>query len=745
MASTTVARICPFCESSCGLKVEVDGPTSRLLRVSGDPHHPGSRGFLCAKSQGLVALRSDPDRLRRPLLRVGNDFREIDWPEALDRAAAGFRGVLERHGRQSLGVYGGNPTAHVAGLQMGMGALLGVMPALFVNSGSIDCYPRFLVDTYLYGNLGHVPVPDVDATAFFLIFGGNPLVSNGSMLGAPNMPGRLRRLRERGGKLVVVDPRRSQTAAIADEHLALRPGTDALLAMAMIDTLFQEQLVRPGRLGDSLAGLEELRTVVARYSADRVAPLVQIPADRIRRIAREFAHSPSAVAYGRVGANCQSFGTLAIWAIDCLNILTGNLDEHGGALFPSGVLPQFMHMPYEGNQPPHGRWRSRVSNTPELGGTLPTQVLWEEIETPGPGQIRGLLVIAGNPVLSNANSGRVSAALERLEFMVAIDIYRNETSRHANLILPPMEHLKRSEFTMIYGNWMVESIACYSPAVFPRAPQDHDDWDILMGLGARLAQTSTESFEARSAESYLAMLKPSLPRLPAALSMKSALAMATGNSILERIYDVLLRGGPFGEGFGEFPGGLSLERLKAAPSGVNMGAMQPGRFPDGIDTPDGRIQLVAPILIEDLQRLEAAIARGHFKEGTLRLINRRHIRSNNSWMHNLRNLTKGRSRCTALINPTDAQRLRLNTGDRIRISSRVGEITINAEVSDEVACGVVSVPHGWSGVDALAQLNIAHSYGGANVNLLSDDAECDVPSGGAAFNAVPVQIEVLRG
>lgn len=744
MASTVYSRICPFCESSCGLKVEADTASGKLMRVAGDPSHPGSRGFVCAKSQGLVGLRSDPDRLHRPLLRVGNEFREIGWEEALDRAVAGFRAVRERHGPHSIGAYSGNPSGHVAGMQMGLGAFLEALrPAVYVNAGSIDCFPRFLVDTYLYGNLGHVPVPDIEKTAFFLIFGGNPLVSNGSMMGAPNMPARLRRLRERGGKLVVVDPRRTETARIADEHFAIRPGTDALLAMAMIDTLFEEQRVQPGRMQLALSGLDELRSVVARYNAERVAPLSGIPAERIRQLARDFADADSAAAYGRVGANCQTFGSLAIWAIDCLNILTGNLDEEGGALLPSGALPQFLHIPYEGGKAPHGRWRSRVSNTPELGGTLPTQVLWEEIETPGPGQLHGLLMIAGNPVLSNANSRRVRDALRRLEFMVAIDIYQNETTRYADLILPPMDHLKRTEFTMVYGNWMVESIVCYSPAVFARDADDHDDWDILMALGARLANQPHRAFELRSAQDYLEGMKPRLPRLPASLPVDAALARATGDTMPEKIYDVVVRGGPFGDGFGTFAQGLSLQRLKLTPSGVNLGPMKPGRFPADIDTPDGRIALTAPIFLQDLQRLDAAIGDGAFSDDNLLLINRRHIRSNNSWMHNLHALTKGPRRCTALVNPVDATRLHIQNGDLIRLRSRAGDITIAAEVSEEVPAGVVCVPHGWSEPDDRTRLSLAHRHGGANVNLLSDDAAHDVPSGGAAFNATPVQIEVL--
>ena len=395
MNKAVFPRICPFCEAACGLKVEIDTESSEILRIAGDPDHPASRGFVCPKSQGLRGLRNDPDRLRKPLLRTGTEFREIEWEEALDRAAQGLKDVLARHGPKSLGLYTGNPQAHIAPLQMVVGGLLGAMPALYANSGSIDCYPRFLVDAYLYGNIGNVPVPDVDRTDFFLVFGANPMVSNGSMFGASDLPGRLRKLRGRSGRLVVVDPRRTETAKVADDHFAIRPGGDAMLALAMMDTMFVEGLVDCGRMSASVNGLAELQAAAARFAPDRVAPLIGIEADRIRKLARDFAAAPSAVAYSRVGANCQTFGSLAVWAVDCLNILTGNLDEVGGAMFPDGrVLPQFMRDPYVGDQPPHGRFHSRVSQTPELGGTVTTTALWEEIETPGEGQVRALVTVA---------------------------------------------------------------------------------------------------------------------------------------------------------------------------------------------------------------------------------------------------------------------------------------------------------------------------------------------------------------
>jgi len=715
--------------------------TSQIVRIAGDPDHPASRGFVCPKSQGLRGLRQDPDRLRKPLLRTDNGFREIVWEEALDRAAAGLRNVVARHGARSLGLYTGNPQAHIAPLQMAVGGVLGAMPALYANAGSIDNYPRTLVAVYLYGNTGAIPIPDVDRTDFFLIFGSNPIVSNGSILGASNMPLRLRKLRERGGRLVVVDPRRTETARVADDHLAIRPGSDALLALAMMNVMFAEGLVRFGRLASYLNGLDDLRAAAARFNADRVAPLVGVDAERIRQLARDFASARTAAAYSRFGACTQPFGSLAVWAVDCLNILTGNFDEVGGVMFPAGVLPIFLNDPYVGQQPAHGRWHSRVSRTPELGGTVTTTALWEEVETPGDGQIRGMLIVCGNPVMSNPNSARVSAALDSLEFLVAIDIYLNETTRHADLILPPMDHLKRTDFTMIWNNWMVEDIVCYSPAVFEREPGDMDDWEILMGLAARVAEMDPAAFERKTAEDYLGHHRPALQRFPAEMSIAEALDRASGLSIPEKIYDVMLRAGKAGDGFGAFPDGLSLARLQESPSGMNFGPMQPGQMPGRIDTPDGKLHLAPSILIEDLDRLDAAIDQGFYDPEHFMLIGRRSVRSNNSWMHNIESLAKGPSRCGAMISPSDAETLGIRPGDLVKIRSGVGEIVVAADVSDDVDGGVVCLPHGFSEKLAGSQLRIAHNLAGANVNVLHDHLVVDKPSGGASFSTTRITLE----
>jgi anaerobic selenocysteine-containing dehydrogenase len=743
MAVVASPRICPFCESSCGLIVEADAQAGEIVRIKGDPAHPTSRGFVCAKSQGLIGLRKDPDRLTRPLRRQGNDFIEIDWDEALDRAVAGLNKIRARDGLSGLGIYLGNPGSHNAGIMLGISALLTAMPTLMVSAASIDSFPRFLVDIFLYGNQARCPVPDVDRTGYFLIFGANPMVSNGSMMGAPNMPARLRALKHRGGRLMVVDPRRTETAAIADDHFAIRPGTDALMVMAMIDTLFREQRVKMDRLAELTQGLEALRNIASAYPAERVAPLTGIDAERIRSLTREFAAAPTAVAYGRVGTCCQPFGTLATWLIDCLNILTGNLDREGGALFPLPVMPSILtHAAYEGETAPYAQFRSRVSNTPAVGPSFPTHVLWEEIETPGAGQIRGLVSIAGNPAVSNQNAGRVAAALKQLEFMVSVDIYLNETTRHADIILPPMEHLKRAEHTVIYGEWMVESAVVYSAPVFVRDPNDRSDWDILTGLSARMSNLDVETFVADYSRNFLGAVAPILPRRPDHLTADAMLVASAHHTQPEQLYDALLRTGPFGDGYGQVADGLTLDRLKQMPSGVSFGPMHAGRLPEILQTPDKRIALAPPVFAEDLARLEAAIASGRFAPDQFLLINRRDIRSNNSWFHNLPALMKGRDGCIALMNPSDATELGIETGDRVRLKSRVGTIELPIETSDSVRPRVICVPHGWGHEDELVRLAVFRSKTSANVNMLSDDADYDRPSGNASFNGIPITVEV---
>jgi anaerobic selenocysteine-containing dehydrogenase len=746
MAVKTTPRLCPFCESSCGLLVRANPETREIISIKGDPNHPASRGFLCAKSQALRGLRDDPDRITQPLLRRGDRFVEISWDEALERAASGLNKIRQRDGIEGLGIYLGNPSAHHAGITFGMAALLGVMPALMVSASSIDSFPRFLVSLLMYGNQARVPVPDISHTDYFLIFGANPIVSNGSMMGAPDMPRRLKALRERGGQLVVVDPRKTETAMQADQYIAVRPGSDALLLLAMIHTLFDQQLLNLQRLETLVDDVEPLRALAADYAPDKVAELTGISSGSIVQLTRDFAGSSNAVAYGRVGICCQRFGSVASWLIDCLNILTGNLDSRGGALFPQPAVPSYAtNLAFEDGHVPYGKMRSRVSGTPAIGNAFPTQVLWEEIDTAGEGQIKGLLTVAGNPVLSNANAGRVDAALEQLEFVVAVDIYLNETTRHADIILPPADHLNHSEMTTVYNDWMVENALAYSAPVFEVTDTSRTDWDILTELGAKLAGIDRKNLVRQYFEGFIDYLAPLLPRRPASLSIAEMLELsAKHDSEVEQIYDVLLRCGDYGDGYGHFSDGISLDSLKDKPSGINLGGMKAGRLPEALETANKKIHLTPSILVDDLHQLREAVEQGRFADKQFTLINRRHIRSNNSWLHNLPMLTKGPERHHAWLHPDDAQALGVASGDSVRISSRVGVIELPIQLNDGVGRYVISVPHGWGQQHGDVKQAVAKSLNTANVNYLSDEADADKPSGNANFNGMAVNVTAVN-
>jgi len=745
MQQITKPRVCPFCESSCGLLVSTNPETREIISIKGDPEHPASRGFVCAKSQALRALRDDPDRISKPMLRKGDGFVEISWEEALQRAAKGLSDIRQKEGVEGLGIYLGNPSAHHAGITFGMAALLGVMPAMMVSASSIDSFPRFLTSLFMYGNQARVPVPDITHTNFMLIFGANPLVSNGSIMGAPNMPARLKALQQRGGRLIVVDPRKTETAKLADQHIAIRPGTDALMLLAMIHTLFEKQLVNLRHLEDYVDELQPLRRLTAEYSPTRVEGITGLAADTIVQLSEDYAKASAAAAYGRVGICCQRFGSVASWLIDCLNILTGNLDRKGGVLFPQPAVPSYaMHLPYENGKAPYGKRRSRVSKTPSVGNDFPTQVLWEEIDTPGKGQIKGLVVVAGNPVLSNANAGRVDAALEQLEFMVAVDFYINETTCHADIILPPVEHLTHAEMTTIYNEWMVENVLAYSEPVYKKPDASRTDWEILTALAARLAGVEEPVFVRRFMQNFIEYLTPLLPNRPATFSIDELLEQSGEHlSAVEQLYDVLLRCGEFGDGYGKNDSGISLAKLKRNPSGINLGAMSASRLPAILDTPDKKIHLTPAVLVDDLQQLFKALEEGDFAADQFTLINRRHSRSNNSWMHNLHALTKGPQRHHAWLHPEDARVLGVSNGDSVRITSRVGEIELPVQTNESLRRKVVSVPHGWGQSHEKVRQSIAKAHNSANVNLLSDDANADKPSGNAAFNGITVTVTAL--
>ncbi len=749
-ATDTRFRTCPLCEATCGLAIEVAG--DEIVSIRGDADDVLSRGFICPKAYGLKGLREDPDRLRTPLVRRDGELRPASWAEAFAEIERRLPAIAAEHGRDAVAAYVGNPNAHNLSSMIYLQALLRALGSKNVYSASsVDQMPKHFSAGHMLGHWLSVPVPDVDRTQHLLVLGANPLVSNGSLLTAPDMRGRLRRLRERGGKLVVVDPRRTRTAEAADEHHFIRPGTDALLLFAMVRTLFAEDLVDLGRLEPFTAGLDEVRGLAEGFEPETVAPVCGIPAAEIRRLARELAAADRGAVYGRIGTTLQEFGTLASWLVDVLNALTGNLDRAGGALLTTAAAGQrnSVGKPGRGRGVRTGRWHSRVRGLPEVMGELPVSCLAEEIETPGEGQIRALITIAGNPLVSLPDAARLERAVSELEFMVSVDIYVNETTRHADVILPAPDPLARSHYDIALYQFAARNVANYSPAPLPREEGLLDESEVLLRLvGIVAGQGADIDIEALD-DMVIATLvgrETTLPGSPIegrdAGEMMAALAPRRGP---ERVLDFLLRVGAHGDGFGARPDGLTLARLEENPHGVDLGPLEEGRLPDALRTPSGMLELAPEAITADVPRLREHLAAGagagpNGNGAGLVLIGRRHLRSNNSWMHNVHALVKGKDRCTALVNPADAERLGLADGAPVRLRTEAGQIELPAELSDAVMPGVVSVPHGWGHDADGARLSVAAEHPGANVNLLADGRRVDAPSGNAALNGVPVEL-----
>jgi anaerobic selenocysteine-containing dehydrogenase len=743
MATDTVHRTCTLCEAHCGISVEVERRAGRIVGVRGDPDDPFSRGYICPKAHGLKALQEDPDRLRRPLLRDGDGWREADWEEALERSATGLQKLRDAHGAEVLGAYVGNPNAHDLGSTFYLPALLrGLGSRKRFSASSVDQLPKMVSSCALYGApLAMIPVPDVDRTDHLMVLGANPVVSNGSLATAPDFRGRLRRLRERGGRLVVVDPRRSETARIADEHVFIRPGTDAFFLFSLLHTLFQEDLATTGRLEGQLRGADQVRTLAKEFAPEATATTTGIDAATVRRLARELAGAERAACYGRIGTCTQEFGTLASWLVDLVTIFTGNLDRPGGALFPRPATGPAVDRPRPRQSLPLGRWHSGVRGLPESFGELPCAALAEEIDSAGESRIRGLVTVAGNPVLSTPNGARVARALAGLDFMVSVDFYLNETTRFADVILPPTSPLERSNYDLVFTGLSVRNVAKFSPRALDPPEDALDQWEILAELAGRVNGASAEVVDELVFSQALKLaLGPGsgCPELGEA-EARAQLGEARGP---ERILDLLLRAGPHGDRFDAERDGLSLARLRAAEHGLDLGPLEP-RLPDMLATGSGAVELAPDLLVRDVERLRARLRRPAASEGFL-LVGRRQVRTNNSWMGNLHALAKGRERCTLLVSPADAERLGLREGERARVRSRVGEVEAPVAVSEEMMPGVVSLPHGFGHDAEDARLQVARRHAGVNSNLLTDEEQLDALSGNAVLNGIPVEIHPAR-
>ncbi len=756
-ATRTAFRTCPLCEAGCGLEITVKGTgqAQEVTRIRGDMADVFSHGFVCPKGSTLKQLHTDPDRLTQPMVKRDGEFVPVDWDEAFATIQAGLMPILDEHGRDAAAIYLGNPGAHSVAPMLYNGGLIRALGTRNRFSAStVDQRPKEISSALMFGSVT-VPVPDLDRTDHIILLGANPYASNGSLCTAPDFPGRLERIQERGGKVVVVDPRRSETAIKADEHVAIRPGADAHFLAAIANTLFAEGLADASNVAAHCADLDRLPELFAPFDADTVSEICGLAAEDIRRIARELAAAPTAAVYGRIGTCTQEFGTLSSWLVDVVNIVSGNLDRIGGAMFAKGAVgqPSTKGEPGKGRGFRMGRAMSRVSEMPESLGEFSVAALPEEIETEGDGQVRALVTVAGNPVSSNPNADRLDAALASLEFMVSVDFYINETTRHADVILPPPSPLQKSHYDLALLNFAVHNVANYSPPVLPLADGQLTEGEIMLRLTALLGGAELDELEAAAEVIDLEMAKGMLGSASrnehgnvAGRDVDEMLGQLDGRDGPERLLDIMLQTGPYGAGFdaesatdGDPTEDLTLAMLEANPHGVDLGELEEGRIPANLRTPSGKIEMLPPQLEADMTRLTASLERDVDDE-QLVLVGRRHVRSNNSWMHNIDVLVKGRNRCTMQIHPDDADRLGIADGSPVKVASRVGEVIIDAERTDGIRPGVVSIPHGFGQNMPGVRLRHATEYRGINTNVLTDEAFRDEVSGNIALNGVPVTV-----
>ena len=731
--TSTHFRTCPLCEAMCGLEIRVSDGT--VDRIRGDRADVWSKGYVCPKGTAIGHLHHDPDRVRRPMVRSGDRWEEVDWETAFARCDELIAGVLERHGKDAVSCYIGNPTAHNFSLGRYVGLFIGLagLPVVY-SAGTVDQWPKNLTSALMYGGMWSIPTPDVPRTDYWIVMGGNPQASQGSLLACPDILGELDGVRARGGKVVVLDPRRTGTAERADEWVPIVPGTDAAFLLAFTHVLFADGLVDLGSVAPYVDDekVDAVRAVASEFPPERVEATCRVPAETIRRLAHEFAAAPSAAYYGRIGTCNQEFGTLTSWLVDVVNILTGNFDRPGGLMFGKPIAWGVNSLPNPelADGVVIGKWRSRVRGIPEVLGQVPVSCLAEEIDTPGAGQIRALITIAGNPVISAPGAGRLDAALTGLECMISIDNALNETTRHAHVLLPGLSALEQHHFDDLIPMWQVRSAARFSEPVFEPGDRPHE-WEILARLGAMCAGM-------RHADTDVGLLDDGFfMALAEAKGVDPAVALAAspGQGPL-RLLDLQIRTGPWGDRYGEVPDGLTLQSFRDAPHGIDQGPMVP-QVPEILETPDGRIDLAPDLVLADVPRLAQRLDRA---DDGLLLTSRRHLRSNNSWMHNVKVLVKGKDRCTLLIHPDDAVAAGVSDGALARVSSEAGSVEVPVEVTDEMMPGVVSLPHGWGHDKIGTRQAVAREHAGVNNNLLALPDFFDPLSNNAAVNGIPVEV-----
>ncbi|AMJ95948.1 dehydrogenase [Alteromonas stellipolaris] len=701
---------CTLCEAMCGIEVATQG--NRILSIKGDKDNPFSEGHVCPKASALKDLYDDPDRLKRPIKKVGDEWQEIPWSEAFDYVAEKLHHIQSTHGKDAVGVYLGNPNAH------NMGAIL-FGPYFYraleshnrYSATSVDQLPHHIVSRRLFGHMSQIPIPDIDRTQHFVIIGGNPLASNGSIMTVPNVKKRLKGVQKRGGKVVVIDPKRTDTADLSCEHHFIRPGSDVLLLLAMLHVVFEKQLHSAEALLPYAEDLLDVEGYVKDFSPETVSELTGIKASQITKLVTDFCEAESAVCYGRMGASVQAFGTLTQYLIMLFNMLTGNLDRQGGMMFTqpaADILPV-------SSRGSIGGYSSRVRGLPAFAGEYPVACLAEEILTPGEGQIKAMVIGAGNPVVTTPNTEQLERAFSQLDFVVSVDFYISETSRHADIILPPVTPLERDHYDVVFHNFAVRNYATYSEAVVNIDDNQLTDWQIYLSLAERL-----DKLNGKSTAHYQALWQ----KQP------------------QGLIDDLLKSGQYGAhaSSGKEGYSLSLDKLKAHPHGIDLGPLQ-SALPNAIFHENKKIDLDFDYFMPDIARVKTHFFDRMRNENQMVLIGRRHIKTNNSWLHNSPRMVKGNNRCTLQLHPVDAAKYQVQEGDRVKVTSRVGHVQVEAEITDSIMPGVVSIPHGWGHNKKGIKLGVASQYPGVNTNILTDEMQVDTLSGNGVLNGVPVSLE----
>ncbi|WP_150912278.1 molybdopterin-dependent oxidoreductase [Marinobacter halotolerans] len=756
MENGTHFRTCHLCEAMCGVAIELED--GQIQSIKGDPDDPLSQGYICPKATAMQDLHEDPERLRKPVRRTADGWQEMEWDEAFDLVADRLHRIRQEHGRDSIGAYLGNPNVH------NHGALVAGMPFLGAlgtknrfSATSNDQLPHMLASLEMFGHQVLFPIPDIDRTDLLICIGANPMASNGSLMTVPDFRGRVKSLKARGGKLVVIDPRRTETAKIASEFHFVRPGTDALLLMAMVYTLFEENLVDLGHAEKWTKDVDLIRLASLGFRPEAVSDHTGLAADDIRSLARQLATTRKAALYSRMGTSTQAFGGVATWLAYVLNILTGKLDTTGGVMFTQPAVDLVTLGAMAGQKGHFGRRYSRVKKLPEFGGEFPSSTMADEMLTPGEGQIRAFVTIAGNPVLSSPNGGRLDEAFGNLDFMVSVDYFLNETTRHADVILPPTAGLERSHYDLIFSMFAVRNTAKYSPALFDAGPDSRHDWQIMLELAHRLEkrqaggklplrmETGWRAFKQIGPEPILDMMLRSGP-----YGADIGPARGLVQPAIDLVMDILPMGhpvrglaklSPLNRHWQDLPKGLSIRSLTQLPNGVDLGPLRPC-LPERLFTADRKVNLAPRRYLGDLDRLHDLLAQPATTD--LLLIGRRHMRSNNSWMHNSQRLVKGKERCTLIISPKDAARSGLQDGDSAQVSTPTGKIVLPVEITDDIMPGVVSVPHGWGHDRAGIGQSVAAAHAGASINDVISDGEIDPLVGTSVLNGQAVQVKVWR-